>query len=162
VFHGGNEFVDGVLDADGNATGDFGLCAVEKFPERKIFLFGFGVPDGGFDGGFGHVVSANVFEKRPDVRGGGELLPFQHGPKILREDVPAGFGVFGRIEGIFAGGAFAPADGAVDVGFGEDDAAFGDAIHAGFEGMQKFEMNFAQSELAKLHGESNPSWGRRY
>ena len=89
---------------------------------------------------------------RPDVGGRDELLPFQSGPDVVGEDVPAGFGIFGGIERIFAGGAFAPADGAVDVGLGKKDVAFGDAVHAGFKGMEKFEMNFAEGQFAEAHG----------
>lgn len=118
-------------------------------------MFGFGVPRGGLEGGFGHGVSADLFESGPDIGGGVELLPFQHGPEILGDDVPGGFGVFGRVEGIFAGGAFAPADGAVvELEFGEDDAALGDAVHGGFERREEFEMDFAESDLLDLHG-----WG---
>ena len=50
-----------------------------------------------------------LFEERPDVGGGDEFPALELGPEIIFEDVPGGFGVFGRIEGIFAGGAFAPA-----------------------------------------------------
>src|SRR5271165_3802093 len=102
--------------------------------ERNSLLAGFGVPDGDFEGGFGHVVSADLGEERPDAGGGVEGFVFEHGPEEVGEDMPGGFGVFGRVEGRFAGGAFAPAGGgAVEAGFGEDDAAVGDAIHAGLE-----------------------------
>ena len=84
------------------------------------------------------------FEERPDFGGGVDGLPFQHGPEVGGDDVPAGFGVFGGIERSFAGGAFAPADGAVKIEFGEEDAAVGDAIHGGFEGSEEFEVDFAE------------------
>jgi len=35
---------------------------------------------------------------------------------------------FGRVEGTFARGAFAPAGGGVEIEFGEEDAALGDAV----------------------------------
>src|SRR5580704_7646967 len=120
--------------------------------KRNIFAFGFGVPDGGFDGGLGHVVSANLFEKRPDIGGGGELLPFQLGPEEIVDNVPSGFGVFGRVERSFAGGAFAPPGGAIDIGFDEDDAAMGDAVHAGFEWGDELHVNLAKSEAMEAHG----------
>jgi len=64
-------------------------------------------------------VSADVFEEGPDIGGGLDMLPFQHGPKIGGDDVPGGFGVFGRVERTFARGAFAPAGGGVEIEFGE-------------------------------------------
>jgi len=79
------------------------------------------------------------------------VLPFQHGPEIGGEDMPAGLGVFRGVEGAFAGGAFAPAGGVVEVEFGEEDAAFGDAVHAGFEGGEEFEVYFAEGERTDLH-----------
>ena len=65
--------------------------------------------------------------------------------------MPGGVGVFGRVEGGFAGGAFAPAGGAVDIGFGEDNAALGDTVHAGFERSDELEMDFAKGQRAEAH-----------
>ncbi len=151
-FDGVRKFVGRIFYADGNAAGDFLLRAADEFPQRNIFEFGFRVPDGIFDGGLGHIVPADLGKARPDFGSGGELLAFQHGPEVGEEDVPGGFGVFGRVEGIFSGGAFAPAGGAVDGGFDEEDAALGDAIHAGLEGSDEREMNFAESEGVQAHG----------
>jgi hypothetical protein len=161
VLHAGDEFFDGVFYADRDTGGDFSLRAAKKFPERKIFLSGFGVPDGGFDGGFGHGVTANVFEKSPDVGGAGEWFVFQQRPEKFYDDVPTGFGVFGTVERAFACGAFSPAYDAIDVGLDEDDVTIGDPIHAGFEWVDELEMNFTESELTKLHGNAIPPWGRR-
>ena len=52
--------------------------------------------------------------------------------------MPGGFRVFGTVVGSFAGGTFAPAGNVVDVDLGEDDAAFGDAVHGSFEGGDEF------------------------
>ena len=147
----GGEFVERIFYADGDAAGDFLALAADEFPERNIFELGFRVPDGGFEGGFGHVVAANVFEERPDIGSGGEFPALEHGPEKIFEDVPGGFGVFGRIEGRLAGGAFPPAGGTVDMGFGEDDAALGDTIHAGFERGDELEMDFTKGERAEAH-----------
>ena len=147
----GDEFVERIFNANGDAAGDFGLLSAEEFPERKILEPGFGVPDGGFDSGFGHVVSADPIEKRPNGRGGGQFPALDHGPEVVLEDVPSGVGVFGTVKRIFTGSALSPAGNAVDVDFGEEDAAPGDAVHTGFEGCDKLEINFTKSEGVEAH-----------
>ena len=65
--------------------------------------------------------------------------------------MPGGVRVFGGVERIFAGGAFASADGSVQIEFGEENAAFRDAIHGCFERSEKLQVDFANSEIADLH-----------
>ena len=68
-----------------------------------------------FERSLGHGVAADVFKERPDVSGGFNPLPFEHGPEIAGDGVPAGLRVFGRVEGAFAGGTFAPSGGVVEI-----------------------------------------------
>ena len=45
-----------------------------NFASGNVFLFGFGVPDGGFQAGLGHVVAADVREHIENFGGGIEFL----------------------------------------------------------------------------------------
>ena len=96
-------------------------------------------------------MAADVFQGGPDVRSGAEIFALHRRPDVTVENVPGRGGVFGTVEGIFASGAFAPANRAVDVGFDQDDAAFADAIHAGFERVQQLQMNFAKCQGMDAH-----------
>ena len=58
--------------------------------------------------------------------------------------MPGGFGIFGAVVRSFSGGAFAPAGNVVGLDLGEDDTTLSDAIHAGFEGGDEFQVDFAK------------------
>ena len=103
-FHFCNQRGGGRLDSDRNAAGNFVARAAEKFGERQIFLLGLGVPERGFERGFGHVVAAHGREQVPHFRSGGDFFSFQQRPKMIAQNQPGGFHRFVGIEGIFAGG----------------------------------------------------------
>ncbi len=84
--------------------------AAEQFRQRHIFLFRFGVPDGGFDAGFGHVVAADPRKNIENFGRGREFPALEQRPQKIANDVPGGFDGFIGIVRIFAGGTFAPAD----------------------------------------------------
>ena len=83
--------------------------------------------------------------RRGQTSGGGIQFPtLESRPEEIGDDVPGGFGIFGTIVRSFTRSAFAPAGNVVVcVEFGEEDAAFGDAIHRGFEWGEEREMDFA-------------------
>ena len=55
--------------------------AAQKLRERQILLLRFGVPDGGFERGFGHVVAANGREQVPNFDAEANSLPFSSGQR---------------------------------------------------------------------------------
>ena len=108
-----------------------------SFASGTILVLGFGVPDGGFERRFGHVVAADGEKDVPNFAGGGEFPALDHGPEEIAQDEPGGVGGFVGIERAFAGGGFAPAGDAVDVGFDQDDAAEFRLAETGFKRREK-------------------------
>ena len=80
-----------------------------------------------------------------------KLLAGQRGPDEIAQDMPRGFDRLGRVEGAFAGHAFAPANYAIDVHFDQQNAPLRGAAKARLKRRDERHLNFAERNLAQAH-----------
>src|SRR5665213_437046 len=101
---------DGILNADGDAAGDVSSRAsADVLRERDSGAAGFEIPHGGFESAASHVMAADVLGAGVDFGGALEIVMENTRRDIIGEDGPDGCGPLLVIEGMFAGGDFAPA-----------------------------------------------------
>src|SRR6185312_16312491 len=101
---------DGILNADGDAAGDVGSRAsANLLRERDAGAAGFQIPHRGFETAPSHVMAADVFRAGIDFAGGFEIMMQYARRNIIAENGPDGCRPLFVIEGMLAGGDFAPA-----------------------------------------------------
>ena len=143
---------DGILNADGDAAGDFApRAAADLLPQRHAVAARFQVPDGDFESAARHVVAADVRGQRVDVRGAGEIACRARAARRNREDEPDGIGPLLVVERIFAGGDFAPSGDAFAGHFDQDDVAAVGAAEAGLEEVHQRHADLAQRDAVEFH-----------
>ncbi len=100
----------------------------------KAFALGFQIPDGVFERGLGHTMTADKLEDRWDFSAVLDLFGCsQRGSKLVKEDVPGGVsGFVGKVR-MLTRGAFAPAGKALGMDFREQHAAVARHAEAGFK-----------------------------
>src|SRR5215469_18359235 len=148
------QLVDGVLDADGNAALDFAACAAQKLPQGQLLLAGFAVPEGVFDGGFGHAVAADPCHQGGALPGRGDVLADHRRREMLAQRGPGASDPFARIVRIFTGDALPPAVHAFAVHGDEQDAAMVEAAEARLEKVDERHLNLAERDGFNFHGKS--------
>ena len=111
----------------------------------------FQIPDGGFQPAARHVVAADVGGQREDVFGGMQRLAEHARSDVIVQDAPGGGGPLLVVEGILAGGDFAPAGDAVAGDFHQNDVAAVGAGKAGFEEVHQRHADLAQDDAVEFH-----------
>ncbi len=114
-------------------------------------MFGFGVPDGCFQCGLGHVVAADTREQIPHFAGRGEIFSLNQRPKKIAKHEPRGIGRFRTIRRGLSGDTFTPADDPVYIRLYQQNAPDFRAFHAGLERCHQLHLNFLQRDLAYSH-----------
>ena len=146
------ELRHGILNADGDAAGDFAArAAADQLPQRQVLDARFQVPDGSFEAAARHVVAADVFGEREDIAGGRERLAEHARRHVVLQDGPRRGGPLLVIKGIFAGRDFAPSGDAVGGDFDEDDVAAVGAAEAGFEEVHQRHADLVQHNAVEFH-----------
>src|ERR1035437_8062059 len=108
------QLLHGILNADGDAAGNLAArAAADLLPQRDTVLARFQVPDGGFQSAARHVVAADVGGQGEDVFGSLDRFAEHARGDLIVQDAPGGGGPLLVVEGVFAGGDFAPAGDAV-------------------------------------------------
>src|SRR4029077_16014923 len=79
-FNGRDELLECLFNSDGYAAGNLPMSPAEQLPKGNALLPCLHIPDGGFHGAFGHVVSANRFESCPNFRSAFEISALQERP----------------------------------------------------------------------------------
>ncbi len=140
------------MDADRHAADNDVADPAEKLGEGHSFSLRLQVPDGIFKSGLGHGIAADDVEKAGAISamlnrlGGG-----QHGTQLVDDDLPGGVGRFSGEEGVFAGGAFAPAGQAFGLNFDQQDSAIASDAEAGLKRTHQGDVQFAQDDIINSH-----------
>src|SRR5450759_3984266 len=142
-----------ILYADGDAAGNLAArAAADLAPQRDAVHARFQVPDGGFQSAARHVVAPDVGGQGEDVFGSVERFAEHARRDVIVQDAPGGGGPLFVVEGVFAGGDFAPAGDAVARDFHQNDVTAVGAGKAGFEEVHQGHADLAQGDAVEFHG----------
>ena len=140
------------LDADRHAADNDVAHPAEKLRKRDSFSLGFQVPDGVLKRGLGHGVAADDVEKVGAISAMLDRLGRgQHGSELVDDDLPRRVGRFSGEEGVFAGGAFAPAGQAFGLNFNQQNSAIASDAEAGLKRTHQGDVQFAQNDIIDSH-----------
>src|SRR5579872_7232517 len=144
---------DGILNADGDAAGDVGSRAsADLLSERNTGAAGFEIPHSGFETAPSHVMAADVFGAPIDFVGALEIVMQNARRYVIGENGPDGCGPLLVIEGMFAGGDFAPAGEAAGNHFDQNDGALVGAAEAGLKEMHQRHLDLAEDDAVYSEG----------
>src|ERR1035437_3318238 len=146
------QLLHGILYADGDAAGNLAARAgADLLPQRDAVHTRFQVPDGVSQAAARHVVTADVFGQGEDVFGGIQRFAEHARGDVIVENAPGGGGPLLVVEGVFAGGDFAPTGDAVAGDFHQNDVTAVGAGKAGFEEMHQRHADLAQGDAVEFH-----------
>ena len=147
------QLLHGILYADGDAAGNLAArAAADLLVQGDAAQARFQIPNRGFQAAARHVVAADVGGQGEHVFSGIERFAKHPRGHVIVQDAPGGNGPLLVVEGVFAGGDFAPAGGAAAGDFHQDDVAAVGARKAGFEEVHQGHADLAQHDAVEFHG----------
>src|SRR6266404_6999580 len=156
LLHGCGEFVQRILDSDGNARSNLLAHSAQQLRERHALLLGLGIPHGRFQPALGHIVPTDRLEQLPNLCRIGKFLSAHESPKVIAQNVPSRFRRFRAVSWRLAGHAFAPARHSIDVRLYQHDAPLVRAHEAGFERRDQLHPQLSQRDLSNSHLSRRP------
>src|SRR5215469_11059774 len=146
-----------ILNANRDAAGDFLARTAQQLPQGQLAGRGLRIPEGVFQRGLSHTVSAH-----PRHQGGSfptllERTSQEHGSQVVLGRHPGAFNPFAAVERILTGNALRPTGEAVAVNRHEQNAPAVGATKARLEEVDERHLNLAQGDGFDFHGGVAPA-----